>query len=180
VIVLVDLVGIQAAYYMVAATGVLVAAVFYILNLQAQQKNMKANLETRQAQLFRDFLKTQKSLEFTKIMRELFFDWKWTDFDDYWKKYTDPEPITKFNMLVTYWEGLAVMVRRGLISPELIYDLNYNTIIGLWERFALIISGMRVKSSSPQLYEPIEWLYGEMKRIQASKGHSYIIPDMRK
>jgi hypothetical protein len=56
---------IQAAYYMVAATGVLVAAIFYILNLRISQRNqelmLKAQeqsaraqqqtLETRQAQL---------------------------------------------------------------------------------------------------------------------------------
>jgi hypothetical protein len=42
---------IQAAYYMVAATGVLVAAVFYILNLQTQRKNTWINQETRQIQL---------------------------------------------------------------------------------------------------------------------------------
>lgn len=30
---------IQVAYYMVAATGVLIAAVFYILNLRISQRN---------------------------------------------------------------------------------------------------------------------------------------------
>ena len=42
---MVDLFEIQAAYYMVAATGVLIAAVYYVLN-------MRATLQTRQAQLF--------------------------------------------------------------------------------------------------------------------------------
>jgi len=36
---MVDLAEIQAAYYMVAATGFLVAAVFYILNLRISQRN---------------------------------------------------------------------------------------------------------------------------------------------
>ena len=32
---------IQAAYYMVAATGVLVAAVYYVMTLRTTQRNMK-------------------------------------------------------------------------------------------------------------------------------------------
>ena len=43
---------IQAAYYMVAATGVLVAAVYYIYNIRVNQKAVKTTLETRQTQLF--------------------------------------------------------------------------------------------------------------------------------
>jgi len=46
---MVDLAEIQAAYYMVAATGVLVAAIYYVVTLRTTQRNMKANLETRQA-----------------------------------------------------------------------------------------------------------------------------------
>jgi len=42
---MVDLVEIQAAYYMVAATGVLVAAGYYVLNMRTQTR-------TREAQLF--------------------------------------------------------------------------------------------------------------------------------
>ena len=42
---MVELAEIQAAYYMVAATGVLVAAIYYVFN-------MRATLQTRQAQLF--------------------------------------------------------------------------------------------------------------------------------
>jgi len=38
---------IQAAYYMVAATGVLVAAVYYILNMRVAQKTSKQTLDTR-------------------------------------------------------------------------------------------------------------------------------------
>jgi len=70
---MVEFQDIQAAYYMVAATGVLIAAAYYILNLRVSMRNqelslkaleqsaktqelsLKAqeqNLETRQAQLF--------------------------------------------------------------------------------------------------------------------------------
>ena len=49
---MVDLAEIQAAYYMVAATGVLVAAIYYIYNMRTSQRIMKTTLETRQMQMF--------------------------------------------------------------------------------------------------------------------------------
>ena len=39
---MVELAEIQAVYYMVAATGVLVAAVFYMFNLRETMRNRKA------------------------------------------------------------------------------------------------------------------------------------------
>ena len=38
---------IQTAYYMVAATGVLIAAIYYVYNIRVTQGNMKQTLETR-------------------------------------------------------------------------------------------------------------------------------------
>jgi len=119
-----------------------------------------------------------QSPEFAKNLGDLIFNWKWSDFDDYMSRYgtKNPDEMTKFTMFFTYWEGLAVIVRRGLMSVELIYDLNYNAVIAIWERYAPVVAGMRRLGNSPQLYEPVEWMYGEMKRLQATKGHSYTLP----
>jgi hypothetical protein len=45
---LVDLAEIQAAYYMLAATGVLVAAIYYIIN-------MRFNMKAREMEICRSF-----------------------------------------------------------------------------------------------------------------------------
>ena len=44
---MVDLAEIQAVYYLVAATGVLVAAIYYISNMRISQRNMKNTLDPR-------------------------------------------------------------------------------------------------------------------------------------
>ncbi len=41
---MVELAEIQAAYYMVAATGVLVAAIYYVYNMRAAERNKKIQL----------------------------------------------------------------------------------------------------------------------------------------
>jgi len=158
---MVDLALLQSVSYIAGALGVCVAAVYYVVN-------MKATLETRQAHLFRDFLKTQESYDFWQTFDEVRFA-KFKDLDEF-TKYPDNFG-SKFNRVFQYWERLAVMVRRGLISSELIYEINYGSIIGLWEKYASIVVGLRGLWGTPQLYEPIEWLHGELKRIQKQKGH---------
>ena len=45
---MVDLAEIQAAYYMVAATGVLVAAIYYVYNMRISQKNSMLALKAQE------------------------------------------------------------------------------------------------------------------------------------
>jgi hypothetical protein len=48
---MVDLGEIQAAYYMVAATGVLVAAAYYVLNIRTNRRNQELTLKAQQMTL---------------------------------------------------------------------------------------------------------------------------------
>jgi len=54
---------IQAAYYMVAATGVLVAAVFYVLNLRISRRNQDLSLRAleQSAQAQQQTLETKQA-----------------------------------------------------------------------------------------------------------------------
>jgi hypothetical protein len=82
---------IQAAYYMVAATGVLIAAVFYILNLRVQQENMKGTAKNRRATLTNNILQTFLSDEGMAKFLEL-LSMEWTDFDDFEEIRLESEP----------------------------------------------------------------------------------------
>jgi hypothetical protein len=78
---MVDLAEIQAAYYMVAATGVLVAAIYYVLNMRATQRNLKANLDTRQAQILMNLYERWSEPEFQNAWRDI-QTWEWRDYED--------------------------------------------------------------------------------------------------
>ena len=89
---MVDLFEIQVVYYMVAATGVLVAAVFHILNLRISQKNQEQStkaqqqtLDTRQVQLFMNIYQKFEEPEFQNSYWEIIL-LQWRDFDEYIKK----------------------------------------------------------------------------------------------
>ncbi len=70
---------IQAAYYMVAATGVLVAAVYYIMNMRAAERNKKVQLSTS----ITERLGSKDSMRDFATLVTL----KWKDVDEYLKKY---------------------------------------------------------------------------------------------
>jgi hypothetical protein len=165
----------QTASYLIAALSFAVTCAYYIMNLSNSKKNTQLTLETRQAQLFKEFLKTQESYEFSKMFQEIFYDWTWSNFDDFMAKYgkSNIDARTKITVVFGFFEGLGIMVRRGLINSDLVYEFNYNSIIGFWERYSPIVSALRQSFNSPQFYEPIEWLYGEMKRLQVAKGHGF-------
>ena len=157
---MVGLTEIQTAYYMVAATGVLIAAVYYVLN-------MRVTLQTRQAQLFIPIYSTYHSDEYMKAYSEI-MRWKWENYDDYINKYgseSNPEAYIMYRKVFGFFEGVGVLVRRRLIDPSLVDDLMSGAIVQYWERFESILLERRRRLNWPQVGEQIEYLYNEVKPI---------------
>jgi hypothetical protein len=180
---MVDLSEIQAVYYMVAATGVIVAAVYYIYNMRITQRNLKLNLETRQAQLFMDIYKTYSSKEYQKDREQMGLIWSFTDYEDFFKKYgpqVDPDEHAKWDTQLAMYAGIGVLIKRGMISPDLVFDLIYDTVIAFWEKFSIIVEGLRKGHQRvdgmytdyylPNYMQDAEFLYDEMKRIAMERG----------
>jgi hypothetical protein len=177
---MVDLAEIQAAYYMVAATGVLVAAIYYVYNMRISQKNsmlaLKAQeqtLETRQAQLLMNIFQTYSSKEFQTDMEEMLHTWKWKDYDDYMSKYGIENVVEngKHATVFRIYDGTGVFVRRGLVNPELVYDLMRESVILTWEKFLPIVESWRSRYNAPQIYLNFEYLYHEMKKVREERGY---------
>ena len=81
---MVTIVEIQTAYYMVAATGVLAAAIYYILNLRY---NKKAREMEVCYMFMHDHTSEQGIAKFATIM-----SMEWKDHDDFMKKYVVLQP----------------------------------------------------------------------------------------
>jgi len=180
---MVDLAEIQAAYYMVAATGVLVAAIYYVMNMRASrkaqelaQKTQEQTLETRQAQLFIQLYTTFTSYEFKTKWNEIMHVWDWKDFKDYDLKYgpSNYEEYSKLDFVGTFFEGVGVMVKRGLIDATLVDDLMSGHVVSSWERFEPLIMDIRVTMNWPQCLEWWEYLYREVKGI-VEKQHPEMV-----
>jgi hypothetical protein len=153
---LVSLVEIQAAYYLIAATGVLVAAVYYILN-------MRATLQTRQAQLF-----MQLYDRWTFDIGEKFWDFLEDDFktaEEYFEKAdNDIEFRRRISILSRYHEGVGVLVRFGLLDIKYVAYLASWPTRMYWEKYKPLVEDMRKLQNAPRSGKESEYLYNELMK----------------
>ncbi len=175
---MVDLAEIQAAYYMVAATGVLVAAVFYIYNLRISQKSQdlalksqEQTLETRQAQLFMQVFQRFNEPDFFDKYTH-FLSWKWEDYNDYMSKYgqkTNPEAWYSEGSVAAFFNGVGLLLYMNLLDIKLIYGLLFIHIKFFWEKIRPVSYQMRERLHFPQIDEWVEYLYEEL--MEYDKKH---------
>jgi len=149
-----------------AGLSIAASIVYYASVLRNQNK-------TRQTQLFMNIYNTYSSKQYQKDRERILRNWEFEGYEDFFMKYgpeADPDDHAIFDMFVTYFEGIAVLVKRGLIDPNLVYDLMYGSIIAFWEKFEPVILGLREMSGSPKTLQDLEFLYLEMKRLAAEDG----------
>jgi len=153
---MVSLADIQSAYYMVAATGVLVAAIYYIVN-------MRVTLQTRQAQLF-----MQLYDRWTFDIGEKFWDFLDDDFktaEEYIEKSRkDKEFRRRMSVLSRYHEGVGVLVRFGLLDVKYIAYLASWPTRMYWEKLKPIIEDARRLQKAPRGDSESEYLYNELMK----------------
>ena len=162
---------IQTAYYMVAATGVLLAAIYYVLNI-------RTTLQTRQAQLFMPIYSTYSSAEFLKTRSEV-MSYQYKDYDDYQSKYgfdVNPDADAKARMVNAYFEGIGVLMKRGLIDPSIVDDLMSGVIVRYWEKYEPYILEYRQRRDWPQAGEHVEYLYNKIKPIAEKQRKELVKP----
>jgi hypothetical protein len=165
---MVDLAEIQTAYYMVAATGVLVAAVFYILNLMETIKN-------RRAALTLSLVQSTYSLENGRANGEL-LNMQWKDWGDFYSKYDSTVNIDNYAKrawLMSTCEALGLLYRKGMLDKETLYNLTSNYVLNFWIKFKPLIEEYRKLDYGSDAYKEWESLANEFARIRAEKDPSW-------
>ena len=151
----------------VATVGVLVGVAFAYLEVRTLVRQRETDVETRQAQLFMQIYDHYYDEEFLRNHTDIFFNWKWKDYDDFMKKYgpnTNPEAFAKWDSLGTYFRGIGVLVRRKLIDLNLVEELMGTSIRLHWEKSGPIIKELRERLNLPQFGDWVEYLYNEIQR----------------
>ena len=172
---MVDLAEIQVAYYMVAATGVLVAAVYYVYNMRISQKNSKTALDTRQAQLLMQIFDRVNNRDFTRDWAETNYFWKWNDSKDYFKKYgTNLDEYPKFQNIIDTYEGIGVILQNKLVDPKLIYGVLRVQPILYWEKFSPLMKEFGAETGESLMYPGFEFLCKELSnQYELEHGYSF-------
>jgi len=141
----------------IAAIGVLVGVVYYILDMRHQTRMRDTDFIMK---LYSQF----NSLEFQKMWSEVLRrDAK--DLDDYHKKYG----MAEFGAVGLFFEGIGILLERKLIDMELVDDMFSTAIKWSWEKMRDMVFEFRKVRNRPEILEWFEYLYNEMqKREQQS------------
>ena len=122
-------------------------------------------------QIYQQFISKDFKLSFLDIMN----NWSWDDFDDFLRKYVaDVENNSKWDIVGSFFEGIGVLVKRGLVNPALVDDLMSGHTLMSWEKMEPVYFELRRRWNWPQIAEWWEYLYNEIKAI-ASEQHPELL-----
>jgi hypothetical protein len=144
-----------------------VGVFYHIMTLRNTKKNQEQQLETRQAQLFMNLYETWRSPEFRKNSRWINKFVEYKDSADFHRQYGSEENLDEFAIwtsISAFYEGIGVLVRRGLINLDLVDDLLRASIKVAWEKMGPEFVESRVIRGNSDLFNDFEYLYNEIKK----------------
>jgi len=162
---------IESIPYVLTGIGIIISILYYTSVLtnanrtrELQLKSQQQAEETRQAQLFMQIYSKFHDREFLKTIMPIILEWEWTDYDDFQSKYgvNNFEEYSRFYTVVDYFEGIGVLVKRGLIDISFINDLFSGFTVMFWEKLESFIMESRVRRNFPHFCEYFEYLYREV------------------
>ncbi len=165
-------VSIQTLLTYLTLISVPVGVFYHIMTLRNTRRNQEVTLETRQTQLFMEIYKTWASKEFQRDLEQMRYVWEFDGYDDSFYKYgveNNPDDHAIWDQAVMWHEGLGVLVRKGLIDPEIVDDLMGGHILHFWGRFGSLIQEFRERMDAPLAWKEIDYLYDVIKEIRDRK-----------
>lgn len=155
-----DLVILQSLSYVAAAIGVCVAAIYYTLNLRAA-------IKTREAQLFMEIFDRFNDTKFWEGINET----RRAEFEEFLEKTNTQISFEAYNRLVSigaYFEGIGVLLKRGLINIKLVNDFMPFTILGFYKNIKPLIQSYIESGGSRYRWKGYQYLYRAVKETSES------------
>jgi len=145
----------------VAAAGVLVGVVYYVLDMRNQSRVRQTDLVYR---LYSAFSGRELQEAYFTVMTLEF-----KDYDDFMKKYAavGVPAVPNVQLLAQvckFFDGVGVLLHRRLADIELVDELFHTEVMRLWEKVQPIAEGRRKELNQQTMYQPFEYLYNELKK----------------
>jgi len=176
---MVDVSLLQSLSYVAAAIGVCVAAVYYAMVLREQRRNMRLTLETRRIGLIDSIITRTINVEGMRNYFEL-MNYDWRDYGDFERKYGSDNDVDAAAKRFAKWNSynsLGMMLRKGMVEAEDLYDMGLFGVIFLWEKYRSIIEENRRRYNGKDYLRDLEYLAGEMMRVKMVRDPSYKMPE---
>ena len=156
---------------LVAIFGVIAGFSYYVLTVRNAQK---ARQTTMLMQLHQARYDVEGSKRFWRLLA-LHFD----DFDDYLERYgpikkpEEEEVRALFSTEASFYDGLGMMLKKGIVDRDSVFDLFGVRCVMVWFKLEILIKGLRTLSSQgggTALYENFEHVADEMIRMTKQRG----------
>ena len=152
---------------MVAAAGVLVGVIYYILDIRNQAKKRQTDLTMR---MYTSWVSEEMTKPFLKV-----WNLEFTDYNDFKKKYgtylsDNPENAALLSVINSF-TIVGLLLQKKLVDPEI---LSHLPVSMTWNKVKPIVEGVRRETNDQNWYEEFEYLYNEVKKreqkLQQSKA----------
>ena len=144
---MVDITEISA---MVAAAGVMIGVVYYILDMRNQTR-------MRETELIMKLSSVIDNMEFTNtIAKILSTDFK--DVEELRQKCSPPSLIAVAN----FFHRTGTLLERNLVDADLVGSILW--VQGIWEKMNPWITYIRETYNRPHMFGGFEYLYNEMRK----------------
>jgi hypothetical protein len=157
----------------VAAAGVLVGVVYYILEIRHQTKARQDVARTTQMDLLMRLYSTWGDESLQKAAWTV-GELKFKDYDDFVKKYAPGAGQSPANVAVFrvgwFFNGIGALLQSKFADAELIDRLFGYMVIWMWEILKPIVEGERKDYNQPRSLEWFEYLYNEMKKREQQQA----------
>jgi len=189
---MVEQVTFQVLFQFLQTVGILVGVFYYIMTIRTNQRNQEISLrnqeltlqsqeltrkaqeqalETRQAQLFmniynQSFTNREWLNAYNKVLTT-----HWDNYEEYLKiadfrnpESSDREYLEAQSYVSSFYEGLGVFVKEGLVDIRLIaLTMTYMTR-NYWEKIAPVVYESRKRYNYPRMLSEFEYLYDELMK----------------
>jgi len=135
----------------VAAVGVLVGVVYYILDVRNQRRMRQTDLLVR---LFSNMIDKDWLEAWEKVR-----DRENLEYSKYKEKYG----FVEANQVYLFYDQLGRLLQKGLIDIDLL-PLEIGQITTTWKKLGPILEGSRKRFNEPRLGSGFEYLYNAVKK----------------
>ena len=172
---MVDILLLQTVSIAIASASIVVAAIYYFLQIRHQSKVRQTDLVNK---LYSTFISTE-FMDATVKFSSLEFE----DYKDYIDKYGSISRVGKYGPIFNdtpefkslyavdnFFNQVGILLNRGLIDADLVRDVFGYRVEALWNKIQPLIQGFRKELNQPEAGKWFEYLYNEMKKREQQQA----------
>ena len=159
------MIDIQSISITIAALSIIIAAIYYAMNLQEIRRSRRITLTTT---VLEPFMTVEGNQLFIDLMTMT-----WDNPEDFMKKYDHRVDTTNFAKRSSMWNrcnAMGSLFREGLLDLKTLYGGTSTRIVWLWFKFKPIIENYRGSDFETTAYRDWEYMAERLLEYTDSLG----------